>query len=70
MPKLPGVNHREAIRALEKAGFKIAAKADTSFFPAALGLSLCLETIQSTRLRWAESSRTPGFTVEEFRKFL
>ena len=24
MPKLPGVNHQEAIRALEKAGFRIA----------------------------------------------
>ncbi len=24
MPKLPGVNHQEAIRALEKAGFRVA----------------------------------------------
>jgi len=23
MPKLPGVNHRQAVRALEKAGFRI-----------------------------------------------
>ena len=24
MPKVPGVNHRDAIRALEKAGFRVA----------------------------------------------
>ena len=24
MPKIPGVNHRDAIRALEKAGFRVA----------------------------------------------
>ncbi len=24
MPKLPGVNHRDAVRALQKAGFRIA----------------------------------------------
>ncbi len=24
MPKLPGINHRNAVRALEKAGFRIA----------------------------------------------
>lgn len=23
MPKIPGVNHREAVRALEKAGFRV-----------------------------------------------
>lgn len=24
MPKIPGINHRDAVRALEKAGFRIA----------------------------------------------
>ena len=24
MPKLPGINHRDAVRALEKAGFRVA----------------------------------------------
>ena len=24
MPKIPGVNHRDAVRALEKAGFRVA----------------------------------------------
>jgi predicted RNA binding protein YcfA (HicA-like mRNA interferase family) len=29
VPKLPGVNHQEAIRALEKAGFRIARQGAT-----------------------------------------
>lgn len=28
MPRLPGVNHRDAVRALEKAGFRIAREAN------------------------------------------
>jgi predicted RNA binding protein YcfA (HicA-like mRNA interferase family) len=29
MGKLPGINHLDAVRALEKAGFRIARKANT-----------------------------------------
>jgi predicted RNA binding protein YcfA (HicA-like mRNA interferase family) len=29
VPKLPGVNHLKAVRALEKAGFRVAAREST-----------------------------------------
>jgi len=60
MPKLPGVNHLEAIRALEKAGFRVVRPGSKH---AVMSDGVRFVTIPrhnpSTPIRWAASSATP-----------
>jgi len=51
MPKLPGINHLRAIKALEKAGFHIDRQGKHVFMSRALFESSFRETIRSTLIQ-------------------
>jgi predicted RNA binding protein YcfA (HicA-like mRNA interferase family) len=70
MPKLPGVNHQDAVRALQKAGYRIARQ----------GRHIVM-TNDSVKLTIPRNNpinaitmggivRDAGLTIEEFRKLL
>jgi len=58
LPKASGVNYLDAVRAFEKAGFRIARQSKHIVMTMANEFSPFLATIQSTRSRWAVSSAT------------
>ena len=72
MPKLPGVNHLDAVRALEKAGFRIARQAK----------HIVMANVDGTRILTVPRHnpvnaytmggivRDARLTIEEFRKLL
>ena len=72
MPKLPGVNHLDAVRALEKAGFRIARQAK----------HIVMVNVEGTRILTVPRHnpvnaytmggivRDAGLTIDEFRKLL
>jgi predicted RNA binding protein YcfA (HicA-like mRNA interferase family) len=58
MPKLPGVNHAQAIRALEMAGFKIIRQSGHVVLSNGIRFVVVPRNIPSTPLRWAVSPKT------------
>ena len=70
MPRLPGVNHLQAVRALEKAGFQIIRQGKH------ITMSDGIHTIQIPRHNPVNSftmghiAKHAGFTPEQFRKLL
>ena len=70
MPKLPGVNHLAAVKALEKAGFQIIGQGKHII------LSNGVRTLTIPRhnpvnaFTMGAIARSAGFTPEEFRKLL
>ena len=71
MPKLPGVNHQEAIRALEKAGFWIARQSGKH---AVMTDGIRFLTIPRhnpvNAFTMGGIIRSAGLTVERFKKLL
>jgi predicted RNA binding protein YcfA (HicA-like mRNA interferase family) len=71
MPKLPGVNHQEAIRALEKAGFRIAHQGSRH---AVMTDGIRFLTIPRhnpvNAFTMGGIIRDAGLTIEQFRKLL
>ncbi len=71
MPKLPRVNHLEAVRALEKAGFRIVRQGEKHII---LSNGSRFVTVPRNHPIHAFTMdgivQDAGFTVEEFRKFL
>lgn len=71
MPKLPGVNHLEAVRALEKAGFRLVRQGRKHIV-----MSNESRFVTITRnnpinaFTMGGIAQDAGFTVEEFRKLL
>jgi len=59
MPKLPGVNHLRAIKALEKAGFTIDRKGKHVFMSKPHFEPSFRETIRFTLIQWQQSCVTP-----------
>ena len=61
MPKIPGVNHLNAVRALEKAGFRIVRQGKHVVMSDGVRiLKRSLDIIQSTLSQWAVLRGTLG----------
>jgi predicted RNA binding protein YcfA (HicA-like mRNA interferase family) len=70
MPKLPGVNHLRAVKALEKAGFHIDRQGKHIFLSKGSVRVLRRAIIPSTPTPWPQLSVTPGLTIEQFKDLL
>lgn len=70
MPKIPGIDHLKAVRALEKAGFRIIRQGK----PVVMSDGVRILTIPRhnpvNALTMGGIVRDAGLTVEEFRKLL
>jgi predicted RNA binding protein YcfA (HicA-like mRNA interferase family) len=70
MPKLPGVNHQDAVRALQKAGFRIL-RQGKHIIMANNGRKLTIPRNNPINaITMGGIVRDAGFTIEEFRKLL
>jgi predicted RNA binding protein YcfA (HicA-like mRNA interferase family) len=70
MPKLPGVNHLHAIRALEKAGFKIVRQGGHVVMSNGTRFVTIPRHNPVNAFTMGGIVRDAGFSVEEFRKLL
>jgi predicted RNA binding protein YcfA (HicA-like mRNA interferase family) len=70
MPKLPGVPHLKAIRALEKAGFKIVRQSGHVVLSNGTRFVVIPRNNPINAYTMGGIVRDAGFTVEEFRKLL
>jgi len=70
MPKLPGVKHLQAIRALEKAGFKIIRQSGHIVMSNGTRFVTIPRNNPINAFTMGGIVRDAGFTVDEFRKFL
>lgn len=70
MPKLPGVNHQDAVRALEKAGFRIL-RQGKHIVMANNGRKLTIPRHNPVNaITMGGIVRDAGLTIDEFRKLL
>jgi predicted RNA binding protein YcfA (HicA-like mRNA interferase family) len=70
VPTLPGVNHLDVIRALEKAGFRIARQGRHVVLTDASRLVTVPRHNPVNAITMGRIVRDAGLTVEEFRKLL
>jgi predicted RNA binding protein YcfA (HicA-like mRNA interferase family) len=70
MPKIPGVNHLQAIRALEKAGFKIMRQGKHAVMSDGIRIVTIPRHNPINALTMGGIARDAGLSVEEFRKLL
>ena len=71
MPKLPGVNHLDAVRALEKAGFQVARQGKHIVMTNDEGRILTIPRSNPVNaFTMGGIVRDAGLTIEEFRKLL
>ena len=70
MPKLPGVNHLDAVRALEKAGFRIARQSKHIVMTDESRILTIPRNNPVNALTMGGIVRDAGLTVEGFRKLL
>ena len=70
MPKLPGINHLQALRALEKAGFKIVRQSGHIVLSNGSRFVIVPRNNPIHAFTMGGIVKDAGFTVEEFRKFL
>ena len=70
MPKIPGVNHLEAVRALEKAGFRIVRQGKHIVMTDGTRILTIPRHNPVNALTMGGIVRDAGLTVEEFRKLL
>ena len=70
MPKLPGINHQDAVRALEKAGFQIVRQSKHIMMTndRIILTILCSNPVNPFTI--GDLVRGAGLTIEEFRKLL
>jgi predicted RNA binding protein YcfA (HicA-like mRNA interferase family) len=61
VPKLPGVPHLQAVRALEKAGFRVVREGKHTVMSDGQRILTFPEPIRSTLTRWAASFATLDF---------
>ncbi|MBI1830202.1 MAG: type II toxin-antitoxin system HicA family toxin [Planctomycetes bacterium] len=70
MPKIPGINHRDAVRALQKAGFQVIRQGKHIVMSnGKVGLSIPRHN-PINACTMGGIVRTAGLTEEEFRKLL
>ena len=70
MPKLPGVNHLDAVRALEKAGFRIARQGKHIVMTDGVRILTVPRNNPVNAFTMGGIVRDAGLTVEGFRKLL
>ena len=70
MPKIPGVNHLDAVRALEKAGFRIIRQGKHIVMSDGVRLLTIPRHNPVNALTMGGIVRDAGLSVEEFKKLL
>ena len=70
MPKIPGVNHLEAVRALQKAGFRIIRQGKHIVMSDSVRILTIPRHNPVNALTMGGIVRDAGLTVEEFKKLL
>ncbi len=70
MPRLPGVNHLDAVRAFEKAGFRIARQAKHIVLTDGVRILTIPRHNPVNAFTMGGLVRDAGLTVEQFRKLL
>lgn len=70
MPKLPGVNHQQAVRALEKAGFRVIRQGKHIIMTNGERLLTIPRNNPINALTMGGIVHDAGLTVEAFRKLL
>ena len=70
MPKLPGVNHLDAVRALEKAGFRIARQGKHVVMTDGMRILTIPRNNPVNAFTMGGIVRDAGLTIEGFRKLL
>jgi predicted RNA binding protein YcfA (HicA-like mRNA interferase family) len=71
MPKLPGINHLDAVRALEKAGFRVARQGKHIVMTNDEGRILTIPRHNPVNaLTMGGIIRDAGLTIEEFKALL
>ena len=70
MPKLPGIPHKRAVRALEKAGFRIVRQGKHVVLTDGLRILTVPRANPVNAITMAGIVRDAGLTIEEFRKLL
>ena len=70
MPKIPGVNHLDAVRALEKAGFRIVRQGKHIVMTNGGRILTIPRHNPVNAITMGGIVRDAGLTVEEFRKLL
>jgi predicted RNA binding protein YcfA (HicA-like mRNA interferase family) len=70
VPKLPGVNHQDAVRALEKAGFRIARQSKHIVMTDDVRILTIPRHNPVNAITMGNIVRDAGLTIEEFKKLL
>jgi len=70
MPKIPGVNHLEAIKALQKAGFSIVRQGKHTVMSNGVRIVTIPRHNPVNAFTMGGIARDAGLTVEEFKKLL
>ena len=70
MPKIPGVNHLHAVRALEKAGFRILRQGKHIVMSDGVRVLTIPRNNPVNALTMGVIVRAAGLSVDEFRRFL
>jgi predicted RNA binding protein YcfA (HicA-like mRNA interferase family) len=68
--KLPGINHQDAVRALEKAGFRIARQGKHTIMTDGIRIVTIPRHNPVNALTMGGIVRDAGLTIEQFRKLL
>jgi predicted RNA binding protein YcfA (HicA-like mRNA interferase family) len=70
MPKLPGITHREAVRALRKAGFRVIRESKHIIMTDGIRILTIPRGNPINALTMGGIVRDAGLTVEEFKELL
>jgi predicted RNA binding protein YcfA (HicA-like mRNA interferase family) len=70
MPKLPGVNYRAAIRALEKAGFQIIREGKHTVMSNGVRIVVIPRHNPINSFTMGKIAKDAGFTPDEFKQLL
>ena len=70
MPRLPGVNHLDAVRALEKAGFQIVRQGKHIVMSNGIRIVTIPRHNPVNAITMGGIVRDAGLTIEEFKKLL
>ena len=70
MPKIPGINHLDAVRALEKAGFRIARQGKHIVMTDGVRIVTIPRHNPVNAFTMGGIVRDAGLSVEQFREFL
>ena len=70
MPKLPGVNHLDAVRALEKAGFRIARQGKHIVMTDGIRILTIPRHNPVNAFTMGGIAQDAGITIDDFRKLL